>query len=104
MLLVETVSAGHMIPRIQCITSATFPRLVRNVTSISLFVVAIWAAVYGVSWAYTLHMAVDCVCGWLFVVHCFGNTRWFGGHIKSLHNVDTVKNLEKDNRVNNRVE
>ncbi|KAF2154402.1 putative GPI maturation protein [Myriangium duriaei CBS 260.36] len=62
MLLVETISTGHMIPRLMTRTS-------RLTTNALLFAIAVWAAVYGVTWAYTLHWAGNVLAAWLFVVH-----------------------------------
>lgn len=65
LLLVEIISTGHMIPRLASRSS-------RLVTNILLFGIAIWAAVYGVTWAYTLHWAGNWLAAWLFVVHLSG--------------------------------
>ncbi|KAF2222786.1 GPI inositol-deacylase [Elsinoe ampelina] len=63
-LLIETISTGAMIPRM---TSR-----LRLVTNVLLFGVAIWAAVYGVTWAYTLHWAANVVGSWLVGIHFLG--------------------------------
>ena len=60
-LLIETLSSGRMVPRI---TSWT-----RHFTSILFFSLAIYAAVYGVTYAYLLHYIVNVVCMWLAVLH-----------------------------------
>ncbi|KAF2401642.1 GPI inositol-deacylase-like protein [Trichodelitschia bisporula] len=60
-LLVETLSTGRMIPRLQT-------RL-RNVTDLLLFVLAFSAAVYGVSYAYLLHHLVNILCMWFVIIH-----------------------------------
>ncbi|KAL1305342.1 hypothetical protein AAFC00_002240 [Neodothiora populina] len=60
-LVVETMSAGHMIPRIT-------GRL-RLITNVLLFTLAIYAAVYGVTYAYVLHQLVNGFCAWLAVIH-----------------------------------
>lgn len=60
-LLIETLSTGKMVPRI---TSWT-----RHFTSILFFSLAIYAAVYGVTYAYLLHYIVNVVCMWLAVLH-----------------------------------
>jgi glycosylphosphatidylinositol deacylase len=60
-LIVETMSTGHIIPRLQ-----SSWRLVNN---IMLFSLGLYAAVYGVSYAYVLHHLVNGVCAWLVVVH-----------------------------------
>lgn len=60
-LLVETMSTGHMVPRIT--------GRVRIITNVLLFVLALYAAVYGVSYAYQLHQLVNGLCAWLVVIH-----------------------------------
>ncbi|KAI5243439.1 PGAP1-domain-containing protein [Aureobasidium subglaciale] len=60
-LIVETMSTGHIIPRL------TSPwRLVNN---IMLFALALYAAVYGVSYAYVLHHLVNWMAAWFVIVH-----------------------------------
>jgi glycosylphosphatidylinositol deacylase len=41
----------------------------RHVTSLLLFSIAIYAAVYGVSYAYTLHYLANLLAFWLAIVH-----------------------------------
>ena len=60
-VLVETLTAGKMIPRVGS-------RL-KHVTSVLLFCTAVYAAVYGVSYAYTLHYLANLLALWLAVVH-----------------------------------
>jgi glycosylphosphatidylinositol deacylase len=60
-VLVETLTTGKMIPRV---TSQ-----LKQVTSILLFGISIYAAVYGVSYAYMLHYLVNLVAGWLVIIH-----------------------------------
>lgn len=60
-LLVETLTTGKMVPRV---TSR-----LRHLTSVLLFGIAIYAAVYGVSHAYMLHYLVNIVATWLVAVH-----------------------------------
>ncbi|RYP73703.1 hypothetical protein DL771_003416 [Monosporascus sp. 5C6A] len=60
-LLVETLTAGRMVPRV--------PGPLRHVTSTLLFGTAVYAAIYGVSYAYTIHSLVNAVAAWLVVVH-----------------------------------
>jgi hypothetical protein len=60
-VLVETLSTGKMIPRVAS-------RL-KHVTSLLLFCIAVYAAVYGVSYAYTLHYLANLLAFWLAVVH-----------------------------------
>ena len=61
MLLVETLSTGRMIPRINS--------WVRHITSIMLFGLGCGAAVYGVTYAYLLHHIVNVFCIWLIGIH-----------------------------------
>ena len=60
-LLVETLTSGKMVPRV---TSR-----VRYLTSIFLFGIAIYAAVYGVTYAYMLHYLINFVAAWLVAIH-----------------------------------
>ncbi|KAJ9154972.1 GPI inositol-deacylase [Pleurostoma richardsiae] len=60
-VLVEAMTAGKMVPRV---TSR-----LKHVTSMLLFTVAVYAAVYGVSFAYMLHYLVNLVALWLVVIH-----------------------------------
>lgn len=60
-VLVETLTTGKMVPRV---TSR-----LRYVTSVLLFGIALYAAVYGVSHAYMLHYLVNIVAGWLVIIH-----------------------------------
>lgn len=65
-ILVETLTTGRMVPRV---TSR-----LRYVTSMLLFVIAVYAAVYGVSYAYMLHYLVNIVAGWLVIIHLTADT------------------------------
>ncbi|KAF2435964.1 PGAP1-domain-containing protein [Tothia fuscella] len=60
-LLVETLSTGRMVPQIQS--------SIRYITNISLFALAVYAAIYGVSYAYRLHHAVNLFSAWLVILH-----------------------------------
>ncbi|KAL8699261.1 MAG: hypothetical protein Q9201_006105 [Fulgogasparrea decipioides] len=64
-LLVETLTGGKMIPRIT--TRLTY------VTNILFFFLAVYAAVYGVTYAYRLYHLVNCVAAWLVMLHFSGN-------------------------------
>lgn len=64
-LLVETMSTGHMVPRLSGVLTV--------VTNVFLFGLAIYAAVYGVTYAYLLHQLVNCLAAWLMVVHVAGS-------------------------------
>ncbi|ORY18521.1 GPI inositol-deacylase-like protein [Clohesyomyces aquaticus] len=60
-LLVETLSTGRMIPRVQ----SRF----RLFTSLFLFSIAGYAAIYGVTYAYVLHHLANILCAWLVAIH-----------------------------------
>ncbi|WPG97809.1 Hypothetical protein R9X50_00059000 [Acrodontium crateriforme] len=60
-LLVEVMSTGSMIPRVK--TRARF------ITNIILFAFALYAPVYGVTYAYRLHHMVNALCAWFFLIH-----------------------------------
>ncbi|KAF4125314.1 PGAP1-like protein [Geosmithia morbida] len=64
-LLVENLTTGRMIPRLNgglC-----------HVTSVLLFATALCAGVYGVSHAYILHQLVNVIAAWLVIVHSTTN-------------------------------
>ena len=61
LILVETLTCGKMIPRV---TSKA-----RHITNILFVILAVYAAVYGVTYAYALHHVVNLVCAWLVAVH-----------------------------------
>lgn len=60
-LLVETLTGGKMIPRV----TTRF----RYITNIIFFFLAVYAAIYGVTYAYLLHYLVNLVCAWLVAIH-----------------------------------
>src|SRR5437870_3157329 len=60
-LLVETLSTGRMIPRVQ----SRF----RLFTSLLLFSIAGYAAIYGVTYAYLLYHLANILCAWLVLIH-----------------------------------
>jgi glycosylphosphatidylinositol deacylase len=60
-LLVETLSTGRMVPRVQ----SHF----RLVASVLLFSIAAYAAIYGVTYAYVLHHLANILCAWLVAIH-----------------------------------
>ncbi|KAI9789168.1 MAG: GPI inositol deacylase [Peltula sp. TS41687] len=62
-LLVETIACGNMIPRITT-------RL-RIITQVLLLGFALHAAVYGVTYAYSLHQVFNLISVWLVAVHSF---------------------------------
>lgn len=61
LVLVESFTAGKMIPRL---TSR-----LRHITSALFFGVAVYAAVYGVSFGFVIHHLVNICAAWLLVVH-----------------------------------
>ncbi|GAB7359073.1 hypothetical protein MBLNU230_g5145t1 [Neophaeotheca triangularis] len=61
-LLVETTSTGAMVPRLD-------RSRLRHLTDGGLFGLALYAAIYGVSFAYRLHHCVNVLCGWLLLLH-----------------------------------
>ena len=65
-LLVENLTSGMMVPRV---TSR-----LRHLTSLLLFATALYAAMYGVSFAYMLHYLVNIVAAWLVVIHSTAGT------------------------------
>ncbi|PLB42691.1 GPI inositol-deacylase [Aspergillus candidus] len=64
-LLVEAMTTGTMIPRV---TSR-----LKHITSIILFSIAIYSAVYGVSYAYLLHYLANILSAWLVGVYLFSS-------------------------------
>ena len=60
------IPAGGMIPRLSS--------SLKHVTSIFLFGLGLYSALYGVTYAYRLHWYVDLVAAWFFALHFF-----FGG-------------------------
>ncbi|KAH6688077.1 PGAP1-like protein-domain-containing protein [Plectosphaerella plurivora] len=71
LLLVENLSTGNMIPR-------TRGRL-GHLTSVLLFGTAVYAAMYGVSYAYMLHHLVNIIAVWLVALHSTANQWSLGG-------------------------
>ncbi|KAK1998986.1 PGAP1-domain-containing protein [Colletotrichum falcatum] len=66
-LLVENLTTGKMVPRVT--------GRMRHLTSVLLFGTAIYAAIYGISYAYMLHYLVNFIAAWLVVVHST-NDNW----------------------------
>lgn len=60
-LLVEILSTGKMVPRVSS--------WIRHSSSTMLFCLAVYAGVYGVTYAYCLHWLVNLVCLWLVLLH-----------------------------------
>jgi hypothetical protein len=78
-LLVETLTSGKMVPRISS-------RL-RHFTSIFFFAIAVYAAVYGVTYAYMLHYIVNFVAAWLVVLHS-SSSSWTLAGVSSMFDPD----------------
>ena len=55
-------------------------RSFRYITNILFFILAVYAALYGITYAYLLHHFVNVVAAWLVAVH-------FSGHNFSLSNL-----------------
>jgi glycosylphosphatidylinositol deacylase len=74
-LLVENLAAGRMIPPV---TSR-----LRHLTNVLFFATAVYAAIYGVSYAYVLHYLVNVIAAWLVAIH-FTADSWAVAGIKSI--------------------
>ena len=62
-LLVETVSSGMMVPPLQKF---------KWTTNLLFFALAVYAAVYGMSFAYRLHYIANIIALWLVLIHFWG--------------------------------
>ncbi|KAM3077151.1 GPI inositol deacylase [Clarireedia jacksonii] len=85
-LLVETLTSGKMVPRV---TSR-----VRHVTSLLLFGISIYAAVYGVTYAYMLHYLVNLVAAWLVAVHS-SSSNWTLAGVTAMFDPENNENTRK---------
>jgi glycosylphosphatidylinositol deacylase len=85
-LLVETLTSGKMVPRV----TSRF----RHLTSVFFFCIAIYAAVYGVTYAYMLHYLVNFVAAWLVAIHSSTSSWTFSG-IGSMFEADGFDNARK---------
>ncbi|GAP93268.1 putative GPI inositol-deacylase [Rosellinia necatrix] len=74
-LIVENLAAGGMIPPL---TSR-----LRHLTNILFFATAVYAAIYGVSYAYVLHYLVNLIAAWLVAIHATADS-WAIVSIKSI--------------------
>jgi GPI inositol-deacylase len=70
-VLVETLTSGKMVPRV---TSR-----LHHLTSVFFFCIAIYAAVYGMTYAYMLHYLVNFVAAWLVAIHSSTSSWTFAG-------------------------
>ncbi|KAJ4364650.1 GPI inositol deacylase [Neocucurbitaria cava] len=73
--LVETLSAGRMVPRNVQSQSSRSSISMAMVTNVLLFSIGAYAAVYGVTYAYVLHQLANILCAWLVAVHFFDVSR-----------------------------
>lgn len=88
-LLVETLTGGKMIPRVTTRYATAFEMALqtqpvpvltsgsssfRYITNLLFFFLAVYAAIYGVTYAYLLHHLVNMVCFWLVAVHFSGSS------------------------------
>lgn len=82
-LLVETLTSGKMVPRLHGPW--------RFVTSVLFFGIAVYAAVYGVTYAYMLHHLVNIVAAWLVMIHS-SDSSWNlkSGLMRCIFEGDTV--------------
>jgi hypothetical protein len=60
-LVVEVMSTGKMTPRVN--------GRARYVTNVLTFLSALYAAIYGVTYAYRLHHLLNILAAWLFAIH-----------------------------------
>lgn len=65
LLLVETMTSGAMIPRIN--------NRLHHITSMIFFVIATYSAVYGVTYAYLLHHLANILAAWFVGIYLVGN-------------------------------
>ncbi|KAJ6164412.1 hypothetical protein N7470_003084 [Penicillium chermesinum] len=87
LVLVETMTSGAMIPRIttrfvlidtRTAVRMPVPTLIRffrfkHVTSMIFFAIAIYSAVYGVTYAYLLHHLANLLAAWFVGIYLVGN-------------------------------
>jgi GPI inositol-deacylase len=82
-MLVETLAGGVMVPRLRLgkgksksknswLAAGGGTGYRRVVTNIGFFGLAVYAAIYGMTWAYRLHWIACVVAGWLSLVHWLG--------------------------------
>lgn len=83
-VLVETLAGGVMVPRLRLgkkggggkkMGKGSRLGLGRVITNVGFFGLAVYAAVYGMTWAYRLHWIACVIAGWLSVLH------WLGGRV-----------------------
>ncbi|KAJ9236740.1 putative GPI maturation protein [Paecilomyces variotii] len=79
-LLVETMTTGTMIPRV----TTRF----KHLTSVLFFSLAVYSAIYGVSYAYLLHHIANIVATWLVGIYFFGSGLSLGSLYRILEGED----------------
>jgi glycosylphosphatidylinositol deacylase len=85
-LLVETLTSGKMVPRV---TSR-----LRHVTSVIFFGTAIYAAVYGVTYAYMLHHLVNLAVSWLVAIHS-STSSWTLASLSTMFNAEDADDKKR---------
>lgn len=65
-LVVEVMSTGNMTPRVT--------GRARFITNVLTFLSALYAAIYGVTYAYRLHHLLNILAAWLFAIHLSSNS------------------------------
>ncbi|KAI0025533.1 GPI inositol-deacylase [Xylariomycetidae sp. FL0641] len=88
-LLVETLTAGKMVPSV----AGNF----RHLTNVLLFGIAVYAAVYGVSYAYMLHHLVNIVAAWLVAIHSTSDS-WALAGLSSFFDEDAANSRKQGKR------
>ncbi|KAI9760376.1 MAG: NADPH-adrenodoxin reductase [Chaenotheca gracillima] len=83
-LLVETLTSGKMIPRVK--------NRIRWITNTLLFFLALYSAIYGVTYAYHLHHLVNIVAFWFVVIHLSSSSFSVAGILKMLEGEDVPDN------------
>ncbi|MCJ1474460.1 GPI inositol deacylase [Lambiella insularis] len=86
-LLVETLTGGKMIPRVS--TSFCY------VTNIIFFFLALYAAIYGVTYAYQLHHLVNLATAWLVALHFSASNLSLSGLTQMLEGGEGEGNVKK---------
>jgi glycosylphosphatidylinositol deacylase len=88
-LLVETLSTGRMIPRVEYRISFF--------TNVLLFSIGAYAAVYGVTYAYVLHHLANILCAWLVAIH-FDPSTWSSKRVNGLFKSQNTEEKEVKKR------
>jgi hypothetical protein len=88
-VLVETLTTGTMVPRV---TSR-----LNHFTSVFFFCIAIYAAVYGMTYAYMLHYLVNFVAAWLVAMH-LSTSSWTLKSIRSVLDPEAEESSRKQGK------